>query len=85
MKKVWVFILSFLLVCSASFLNVHNVQASTDEEMQEEEMDTMEQADEEGSPEEMSGEETPDEELSDEGDEPSEEEEYMTDPEEGRS
>lgn len=80
MKKFWVCILAFLLICSSSFLKVEALFASTDKNMEEEmnsgEDPAEDQAIEEGSDDEEGiGEERLDEDVPDaEHESPAEEE-----------
>jgi hypothetical protein len=70
MKKLWVCILAFLLICSSSFLKVEALFASADKNMEEEMTRGEDQAedqaieegndDEEGIGEERPGEDVPD-------------------------
>jgi len=97
MKKIWVLILAFLLISTTAFMNTESPFASTDENTQEELERGEGQAAEEGNEtsgheEELSGEEhqgedyqSPEEELPEEEDQSPEEEQYIPDPEEGRS
>lgn len=89
MKKIWVFILALLLICTAALGNAGDLIASTEEAVQEE-MDrdgdpVAAESDEPSGYEEEPVEEGLDEPLPDEGQDSSEQEQYIPDQEEGRT